>query len=203
MRNAFRLSVIFVSLVAIFAFFPSGRVFAADNSGSFQNNAFSWSLDSEGTLTITGNGTINDFANAESIPWFACKDQIKTVVLNGNINSIGKNTFNGCSNLETIKMPTVYHVGQDAFKDCSALKLVALNKEINHETTFPGISDSVFHYYYTVSYVSEHGTVSGSTKTYGTESLRFTVTLENGYVCDGLKFNDGASSPKYTTSGSG
>ena len=195
MRNAFRLSVFFVAIVAIFAIFPSNRTSAAVlYNGTFQNGSFSWTLDNSGILTITGEGQINDFANADSIPWAACKSEILTVVLNGNINSIGSNAFNGCSNLQSIKMPTVYNVGKDAFKDCSSLTLVALNNGINNlESAFPGVSDSVFHYYYTVNYISEHGTVEGSTKTYGTEYLQFIVTPENGYICDGAKFDDGVT----------
>nr|MCR4558239.1 leucine-rich repeat domain-containing protein [Saccharofermentans sp.] len=109
MRNAFRISVFFVAIVAIFAIFPSNRTSAAVlYNGTFQNGSFSWTLDNSGILTITGNGQINDFANADAVPWAAYKSEILTVVLNGEINSIGSNAFNGCSKLQSIKMPTVY-----------------------------------------------------------------------------------------------
>ena len=194
MRNAFRLSVFFVAIVAIFAIFPSNKTSAAVlYNGTFQNGSFSWTLDNSGILTITGKGSINDFANADAVPWAAYKSEILTVVLNGEINSIGSNAFNGCSKLQSIKMPTVYFVGKDAFKDCSSLSLVALNSGITIESAFPGISDNVFHYYYTVNYISEHGTVEGSTKTYGTEYLQFIVTPEKDYICDGAKFDDGVT----------
>ena len=49
-----------------------------------------WSF-SDGTLTITGSGSMDDFE--EAAPWAIHKDEIKRVVLKGKISYIGSNAF--------------------------------------------------------------------------------------------------------------
>lgn len=41
----------------------------AANSGSCGSNVY-WELDDSGTLTISGNGAMDDYMSTSSIPWF-------------------------------------------------------------------------------------------------------------------------------------
>ena len=58
------------------------------DSGTCGDNA-TWSLNSNGTLTISGTGEIYDGAgeNAEQ-PWYDLKDNIKSVIINCGITNI-------------------------------------------------------------------------------------------------------------------
>ncbi len=80
-----------------------------------------WSLDGEGTLTITGDGKMSGSACA----WADYAEQVKKVVFNGNITSISDCAFEKNSNLESITLPnTVTSIGRRAFAECINLKTV-------------------------------------------------------------------------------
>ena len=69
-------------------------------SGTCGENA-AWTLDSEGVLNITGNGSMAD-NNTNQAPWEAYKYQIKQIVIGKGITYIGKFNFFRCSRLETV-----------------------------------------------------------------------------------------------------
>lgn len=69
-------------------------------SGSCGDNA-AWTLNSEGVLSVTGNGPMSD-NNTNHAPWEAYKYQIKQVVIGKDITYIGKFNFFRCSRLETV-----------------------------------------------------------------------------------------------------
>lgn len=78
----------------------------------------SWTLDNEGTLTISGVGDMTDYT-AGSAPW---GNGITKVIVKGNVNSIGDYAFYNCKNLTTaIVSNTVTIIGVAAFKGCSSL----------------------------------------------------------------------------------
>ena len=69
-------------------------------SGSCGDNA-AWTLNSEGVLSVTGNGPMSD-NNTNHAPWEAYKYQIRQVVIGKDITYIGKFNFFRCSRLETV-----------------------------------------------------------------------------------------------------
>ena len=69
-------------------------------SGTCGENA-AWTLDSEGVLSITGDGPMSD-NNTNHAPWEAYKYQIKQIVIGKDITYIGKFNFFRCSRLETV-----------------------------------------------------------------------------------------------------
>ena len=69
-------------------------------SGSCGDNA-AWTLNSEGVLSVTGNGPMSD-NNTNHAPWEAYKYQIKQIVIGKDITYIGKFNFFRCSRLETV-----------------------------------------------------------------------------------------------------
>ena len=91
-----------------------------------------WELKQNGTFTMAGTGAMENgtFKNAETDPgvtWYPVRDQIKTVVLQEGITSVGDCAFLGCRNLKAVELPTsVTSIGQHAFRNCSSLQSMTL-----------------------------------------------------------------------------
>lgn len=93
-----------------------------------------WTLDSEGTLTISGQG-----AMADDSPWWNDRTAIKTVNICDGVTSIGSSAFDDCSKLTSVTIPAgVTAIGSSAFFGCSNLTDVTIPDGIT------SISDSVF-----------------------------------------------------------
>jgi len=81
-----------------------------------------WELDGEGTLTISGTGTMYSFAE-NGAPWYGYSSAIQNVALGENVTSIGDYAFNGFSIPTSITIPTsVTTIGEGAFNGCTGLK---------------------------------------------------------------------------------
>jgi hypothetical protein len=78
------------------------------------------------TLTISGTGAMADYSTdyySYYRPWEEYKDNIKTVVIQNGVRSIGNYAFSGCSGLTgSLTIPnSVTSIGNRAFYDCSGL----------------------------------------------------------------------------------
>ena len=94
-------------------------------SGTCGEN-LSWTLQLDGTLSISGTGSMTDFgpsyAENVSVPWAGNRADIKTVVIEEGVTSIGNNAFVACSNLTTVTMPnSLTRIGEHSFENCSNL----------------------------------------------------------------------------------
>ena len=74
-----------------------------------------WTLDAEGTMTVSGKGEMTDSP--------ACSNSnIKKVVIEDGVTSIGNYAFCECNNLESITISnSVISIGDSAFSYCSSL----------------------------------------------------------------------------------
>ncbi len=105
----------------------------------------SWTLDSNGLLTISGTGEMKDFDSITSVPWFGKKKGIKevnisegvtsigelsffectsltSIVISDSVTSIGDSSFSGCTSLASIDIPdSVTSIGNGAFSSCTSL----------------------------------------------------------------------------------
>lgn len=94
--------------------------------------ANTWELKQNGTFTMAGTGAMKNgtFRNAETDPgvnWYPFRDQIKVVILQDGITSVGDCAFLGCRNLETVELPTsITSIGQHTFRNCSSLQSITL-----------------------------------------------------------------------------
>ena len=100
---------------------------ARSGSGTLGDNIV-WTLDNDGTLTISGSGKMEI---EELPPWYSMKDEIKQVVIKNGITSIGKCAFLMCGNLIEVSMPdSITEIGLGAFYDCDGLQEVELPKNV-------------------------------------------------------------------------
>jgi len=84
------------------------------------------------TLTISGTGAMQDFISS-SAPWYGIRDNIKTLVINTGVTTIGNYAFCYCSSLTGIlTIPnSVTSIGNAAFGDCSGFTELSIGSSVN------------------------------------------------------------------------
>lgn len=94
---------------------------AAQTSGTCGAN-LTWTL-SNGVLTITGTGAMNDFGVGKA-PWYANRSSIISLVIDNSVTSIGDNAFYGCSNMTHVSLSNnLTSIGYQAFFSCRSLPI--------------------------------------------------------------------------------
>jgi len=124
-----------------------------------------WSVDEEGTLTIQGDGALEDYNGQE--PWAG--ETIKKLVIGEGITDLSDNTFsnsditsvslpsglmkipkscfNSCYYLEEINIPeSIEKIGSYAFSGCSALRKIVIPDSVTNfgESVFPSVNVSEY-----------------------------------------------------------
>ncbi|MBQ4494899.1 MAG: leucine-rich repeat domain-containing protein [Selenomonadaceae bacterium] len=85
-----------------------------------------WTLDDNGTLTISGKGDMENFYN-QVAPWYSKRNSIWKVIIKEGITSIGPGAFCACKSLTSVTIPESVHViGYGAFECCESLAGVIL-----------------------------------------------------------------------------
>ena len=116
-----KLFTLFLALVA-----GVGTIFA--ESGTCGEN-LTWDL-TDGTLTISGTGTMNDYG-WYSTPWYSNRANISSVAISNSVTSIGEYAFSGCSGLTSIEIPnSVTSIGYEAFYGCTGLTSPVYNEHV-------------------------------------------------------------------------
>lgn len=115
----------------------SGKLKRAENAPTIVNSGYcggegdgknlSWTLDSEGLLTISGRGKMADYDY--SAPW---KDSnVKKISISDGVISIGDDAFEHCRNLVNISIPnSVGWIGSNAFGFCESLTDIVIPDSI-------------------------------------------------------------------------
>ena len=119
------LLVLFIGVIPI--------VYAADSVDSGycgaedEDKNLSWTLDSDGLLTISGKGRMKNMYPAP--PW--ADKKIWTVKIENGVTSIGDWAFRDCSSLESITIPNgVTSIGDLAFNGCINLKSITIPESV-------------------------------------------------------------------------
>lgn len=141
------------------------------DSGQCGNNVF-YELDKNGVLTISGsgdmydytgnlNGDLSPFFDSENIKqvvvqesvtsigdfaFFLC-DQITSVKLSESLTSIGINGFSNCSSLSSITVPDgLKHIDANAFAYCTSLPTIYIPASVTYigSNTFKGHQDDFY-----------------------------------------------------------
>ena len=116
---------------------------AAEVTAGGSAGQLTWSLSSDGVLTISGTGRITNS------PWRDYCDDIKSVVVTDGVTDIGDWAFAYCENLETVSFPdSLMSIGAYAFFSCDHIDSIT----IPSNTTEIGID--AFHYCHALSDIS-------------------------------------------------
>ena len=107
----------------------------ADDSGSCGNNVTYKYSESTHTLTISGSGAMENYGTPTP-PWYSYRNDIKAVVIDNGVTSIGHYAFQSCTNMTSVSIPnSVTSIGFYAFVSCSSLMSVSIPNSvtsINH-----------------------------------------------------------------------
>ncbi len=101
---------------------------SAPTSGKCGKNV-NWTLDSDGVLTISGKGKMDDYVSNTS-PFYNRNDIISVVIKSG-VTSIGSTAFYECDNLTSVTIPnSVTSIGVGVFVHCSSLASITIPSSI-------------------------------------------------------------------------
>ena len=94
----------------------------ADNDGS----NLRWELSCDSVLTISGQGTMAEWLVIPGGPWYGnYKQNIKTIIIEEGVTTIGGGAFYGCYNLNSISISnSVTYIGESAFSGCTRLPVI-------------------------------------------------------------------------------
>ena len=86
-----------------------------------------WKLYEDGTLTISGTGAMKDYNADDNLSPAYNNSDVKKIVIEDGVTSIGDAAFYGCSSLTSITIPDgVTSIGESAFSDCSSLTSITI-----------------------------------------------------------------------------
>ncbi len=109
---------------------PSAKPVEIIASGTCGDN-LTWTLDSDGLLTISGIGNMYDYSYDTDSPFYSHRSSIKTVDIKYGVTSIGKRVFSECHNLKSVIMGnSVTNVGYKAFYNCKLLTSIRISNNV-------------------------------------------------------------------------
>ena len=95
--------------------------FLASGTCGAQGDNLTWTLTTDGVLTISGKGDMKDYPDGDA-PWSDYQNDIKEVVLLNDVTSIGNYALGYCTCLTSVTIPpSVTSIGEKAFYYCSSL----------------------------------------------------------------------------------
>ena len=105
---------------------------SADETGAVtwtktESDGLTWTLDADGTLTINGTGAMKNYDyDSNQSPVYNNSD-VKKIVIEDGVTSIGYSTFSYCSSLTSITIPdSVTSIGYAAFSYCRSLTSITI-----------------------------------------------------------------------------
>ena len=130
-RTISRIAGVLISLVFVFALFPGFKIKAAEivdqGDCSADGSNVTWTLDSDGTLTISGTGGMKDWDLNQNNSPFRGNTNIKKVVIEDGVTLISNYAFQECTSLTSITIPnSVRHIGSKAFWNCTSLTSITI-----------------------------------------------------------------------------
>lgn len=120
------LAVLLVGILLSASYLPA----SAAESGSC-GPSLSWRF-SAGTLTISGEGAMDDYYDGKLPPWHHLADQITKIVLPDGLIAVGRLAFYNCTALTTVSLPdSVRVIRPKAFYNCEKLRFIDLSDRLS------------------------------------------------------------------------
>ena len=137
MKNSFKRTTAFLAALTIvigMAPAKSSELFTKDTIIVAHAATDTWTqgnctitLNSDGVLTVSGNGIMSYYNSRTGGPWAEYKDEISSVVIEEGVTNIGGYAFAYLSNLTSVSVSsTVESIGEDAFLNCEKLSSINL-----------------------------------------------------------------------------
>ena len=130
---------VLLSAVMLFTFLPAfsalaeeapGIVASGYCGGEGDGTNLTWTLDTEGTLTISGSGPMAEENSNVKYPWASYVHDVKKLVLEERMTSIGGYSCIGFKITELIIPSGLTQIGSSAFYFCSELERVVLPENL-------------------------------------------------------------------------
>lgn len=104
----------------------SAQIITTTLSGECGQNA-TWTLDSDGLLTISGEGNMYNWENnntsSATAPWNKYAHLIKKIVICKGVTSVGDYAFKNACSLKSVQLPdSINYLGKYAFSNCGLLE---------------------------------------------------------------------------------
>ena len=91
-----------------------------------------WTLDSEGVLTISGSGDMYNYG-ISGTPWYGSRSRVKSAVIAEGVTSIGSYAFFYCTSLTSVTIPdSVTYIDWSAFSSCKSLTSVTIPDSVTY-----------------------------------------------------------------------
>ena len=125
---------VFLSLALVLSMMPMGMMVAqaAEVASGTCGDNVTWTLDTDGLLIISGTGPMKDYyhstewgayTDSDPVPWANYRAQIKSVVIENGVTTVGDQAFLRCGEMTSISLPnTITGIGDYAFRRCSKLQ---------------------------------------------------------------------------------
>ena len=187
-------------LCMLLSFMPI--IASAATSGTCGSN-LTWTLDDNGTLTISGTGEMDNWGY-NSFPWYSKRESVRDVIIENGVTSVGKNAFYGCESLISVKISnsvtsigihafggcsslisiiipnSVTSIGDSAFRDCSSLISITISNSVT------SIGDTVFLYCSSLTSITiPDGVTSIGDSAFDSCSSLTSITIPNGVTSIG------------------
>ncbi len=157
----------------------------AATSGTCGTN-LTWTLDDEGTLTISGTGAMTNYSSYYSpVPWYQNRNSVKKVIIEKGVTSIGDWVLYECILLTAIEIPEgVTSIGNSAFLRCSSLTAIKIPEGVTL------IGDDAFCYCTSLTAIEIPKSVTsiGNTAFFGCSSLTAIEIPEGVTTIDNFAF---------------
>lgn len=124
---------LYLIVCGIFANISYAETIVDSGSCGKRGSDISWSINSSGVLTISGNGEMYDWSNSYNVPWQSYVAYIKKVVIEYGVENISNWSFYNCTKLTDIYIPdSVTTINDDAFYYCEKLQNIELPKNLEY-----------------------------------------------------------------------
>ncbi|MBR3974562.1 MAG: leucine-rich repeat protein [Clostridia bacterium] len=121
-KNFAKVLSVFLAVLMLMSFVPITSFAATTVANGTCGDNLIWTVDGEGTLTISGTGNMDSYHTAEQLPWYSVCESIQKVIIEDGVEYISGSIFSGCLSLVSISIAgSVYFNTSGAFTGCPAL----------------------------------------------------------------------------------